>query len=91
MNTLLSEIYMLVVQEKPDTIRRDCELSEQLKQLIASYKMQLDEQSREDLWDMLAAAALFGKQAGFEAGVKFALEVYAELMRNEPPAAKNVS
>lgn len=75
MNETLKKIYEEVASKEDEAIKVLMDVDEEIKKIAEEYESKLDHEELETLQDLLFSAALAGEQAGFEIGMKFAIQM----------------
>lgn len=75
MNETLKKVYKEVASKEDEAIKVLTDVDEEVKNLAAEYEEKLSQEELEKLQDLLFSAVLFGEQAGFEIGMKFAFKM----------------
>ena len=75
MNKTLKKIYEEVASKEDEAIKVLTDVDEAIKEFTEEYENKLNHEELEKLQDLLFSAALAGEQAGFEIGMKFAIQM----------------
>lgn len=75
MNETLKKIYEEVASKEDEAIKVLMDVDEEIKKIAEEYETKLSHEKLEKLQDLLFSAALAGEQAGFEIGMKFAIQM----------------
>ena len=80
MKDLLKKIYNDVLVYESDVVKINLQVDEEINQLVEPYTKQLSDEGTENLKEMLSIVGLTAEQAGFENGVRFAVNLLYSLL-----------
>lgn len=81
MNDLLKKIYEDVLMYENDVVQTNRKADEEINRLIEPYREHLSKSERDSLNELLSTTILIAEHAGFENGVRFAIEFLSALKR----------
>lgn len=78
MGKLLNRIFEEIIQNEADVIESNCQMDEEIKQILESYEGYEGEVS-EELRDKFFDAAFTAQRKGFMLGMRYAVKLYTEI------------